>query len=426
MRYWITLIATFAVLLAGNIAYADESNLPTLETEYYFRKVYPNKPKHKAIALGISGSFGTSWNYGSDREAAKNAIAYCRKGFARLKRKGGTDSKCRLAVVDNKLEAKDALSLANWQVAASGVDQPLSSGVRYLVPNGKSRGILLYIHGCDGMDSLDHDAAWGSFYNSLELDFYAPNSFADKRPGKVCGNHEDNGLHLVSKVYRLRIAQTQRTIDKLRKDNPGKPIYLWGHSEGGLIVQAIEAKVDGIIVSGDECGVFGMPVAAAPNVPFLYVLGANDTYVEGMKYPFTEKSLRICQKQMGKRKWKAAVIQNNGHAIWPWREAAANAIAKFVGGTWREIKPLPTTEKITLTTDAKLELGIYSKKFRHKAFAISLGGKYAWTKAWEYAEDAAQFALYECARRHAANIFTTGHHHCALIDIDGKDQQMAH
>jgi hypothetical protein len=423
MKNWIALIATLAILLAGDFAYADESNLPTLETEYYFRKVYPTKSKHKAMAVGLGGSFGGSWNYGSDKEAAKNAIATCRKGFARLKHKVGTDSKCRLAVVGNKLQGKDALSLANWQVAATGVDQPLSSGVRFLVPDGNARGILLYVHGCGGMDTWDYNSIWGSFYNSLGLDFYAPNSFADTRPRTVCGNHEDNGLHLVSEVYRLRMSQTHRTIDKLRRDNPGKPIYLWGHSEGSLIVQAIEAKVDGIIVSGDECGVFGLPVAAAPNVPFLFVLGAMDTYVEGMKYPFTEKSLQKCQKQMGKRKWKVAVIQDNGHAIWPWRETAAKAIAKFVGGTWRKTEPLPATDKITLTTDAKLEFGLYSKRFRHKAFAISPDGKYAWTKAWEYAEDAAQSALYECAKRHAADIFETGRHHCVLVDVDGKDQQ---
>jgi hypothetical protein len=422
MRYWITVFVTLAALFAGDVVHADEGKLPTLETEYYFRRVYVGEPKYKAMAVGLDGSFGASWNYGSDKEAAKNAIATCGKSFARLNHGNGTDSKCRLAVVGNKPLENDIVSLASWQVPAPGTDQPLSKGERFLIPDGKAHGILLFVHGCDGMDSLDHDTAWGSFYNSLGLDFYAPNSFADKRPGKVCGNHEDNGLHLVSEVYRLRIAQTHRTIDKLRKDNPGKPIYLWGHSEGSLIVQAIEAKVDGIIVSGDECGVFGLPVAAAANVPFLYVLGAMDVYVEGMKYPFTEKSLQGCQKLMGKRKWKAAVIQNNGHAIWPWREAAAKAIAKFVGGTWREIEPLPTTEKITLTGDAKLELGTYSKKFRHKAFAVAPDGKYAWTKAWEYAEDAAQFALYECARRHAADIFTTGRHHCVLVDVDGKAQ----
>ena len=185
-------------------------------------------------------------------------------------------------------------------------------------------------------------------------------------------------------------------------------------------MQAIEAKLDGIIVSGDGCGVFSMPVAATSNVPFLYVLGAMDTYVEGMKYPFTEKSLHVCQKLMGKRKWKAAVVQNNGHAIWPWRETAAKAIAKFVGGSWRKTEPLPKTEKITFTTDAKSELEIYRKNFGHKAFAISPNGKYAWTKDWGYAEDAAQSALYECAKRHAIDIFATGRHQCVLVDVDGK------
>lgn len=425
MRYWIILVVAWAALLASTNARADEGKLPILEAEYYFRKVYPNLPKHKAMAVGDSGSFSASWNYGSDKEAAKHAVASCQKDFVRLTQRNGTDSNCRLAVVGNKPLEKDIVSLASWQVAAPGIDQPLASGERFLVPNGEARGILIYVHGCDGMDTWQYNSAWGSFYNSLGLDYYAPNSFGDVRPRTVCGNHKDNGFHLVSEVYRLRIAQTHRTINMLRKEYPGKPIYLWGHSEGSLIVQAIEAKVDGIIVSGDECGVFGMPVAAAPNVPFLYVLGANDTAVEGMKYPFTEKSLQICQKLMGKRKWKVAVIPDNGHAIWPWRETAAKAIAKFVGGTWRKIEPLPKTEKIKLTPDAKRELEVYRKNFGHKAFAVSPDGRFAWNRDMGYAEDAAQSALYECAKRHNVDIFATGQHRCALIDIDGQDQQRA-
>ena len=418
MRNWISLLVASGILLAGNSARADESKFPTLETEYYYRKVYLAKPAHKAFAVGLSGTFGTSWSYGSDKDASKNAIASCRKGFARMKHKGGPDSKCHVVAIGNKLIAKDALMMPDWQVAATGIDQPLSSGVRHLIPEGKARGIVLYVHGCGGMDSLIYNSTWGSFFNSLGLDFYAPNSFADKRPYAVCGNHEDNGLHLVSEVYRQRIAQTHRTIAKLRKDNPGKPIYLWGHSEGSLIVQAIEAKVDGIIVSGDECGVFGLPVAAPSAVPFLYVLGANDIYVEGMKYPFTEKSLSVCKKQMGKRKWSAAVVQNNGHAIWPWRETAAKAIAKFVGGTWRKTEPV--SGETSLTKDTKLELGLSKYRKRHSAFAADSMGHYAWSDDWEYQEDADLSALYQCASRKGANIFANARHECVLVGADGK------
>jgi hypothetical protein len=425
MRYWIILFAALAVSLASTNARADEGKLPILEAEYYFRKVYPTLQKHKAMAVGLSGSFSASWDYGSDKEAAKHAVASCRKDFTRLTRRDGNESNCRLAVVGNKPLEEDVLSLASWQVAAPGIDQPLSKGERFLVPNGKARGILIYVHGCDGMASKEYNSTWGSFYNSLGLDYYAPDSFGDVRPRTVCGRQVDNGFHLTSEVYRLRIAQTHRTIEKLRKENPGKPIYLWGHSEGGLIVQAIEAKVAGIIVSGNECGVFNMPVAAASNVPFLYVLGAMDTYIDGVKYPFTEKSLQGCQKLMGKRKWKVAVIPDNGHTIWPWRETAAKAIAKFAGGTWRNIEPLPKTEKIEFTPDIKRELEIYRKNFGHKAFAVSPDGRFAWNRDMGYAEDAAQSALYECAKHHGVDIFAVGRHHCALIDIDGQDQQRA-
>jgi hypothetical protein len=412
MRNWTSLLVALGILLLGNNAWADESKYPTLEAEYHYRKVYLSKPAHKAFAVGISGTFGSSWGYGSDKEAIKNAIATCRTGL------GGSDSTCRVVVVGNRLIVKDAFTMPSWQIAATGVDKPLSSGVRFLVPEGKAKGIVLYLHGCDGMDSQIHDGAWGAFYNFLGLDFYAPNSFADERPPSVCGGRIENGLHRASEVYRLRIAQTLRTIAELRKENPGKPIYLWGHSEGSLIAQAIEAKVKGIIVSGGQCGVYGMPVATPSGVPILYVLGAMDTFVGGMKYPFTEKSLSVCKKQMGNRKWSAAVVQNSGHAIWPWRETAAKAIAKFVGEKWRKTEPL--SGEISLTDKTKLELKEFKYRKSHAAFAADSKGNYAWSLGWEYQEDADQFALYECARLKGIDIFATARHECVLVGADGK------
>lgn len=221
----------------------------------------------------------------------------------------------------------------------------------------------------------------------------------------------------------MRIAQTQRSIEKLHASNPGKPIYLWGHSEGSLIVQAIEANVAGVIVSGDECGVLNMPVAAAPNIPFLYVLGADDKNVEGMHYPFSEKSMGICKKFMGNRICSATVIPHNGHIIYPWRDKAAVAIAKFVGGVRRVIEPLPVTGKISLTKEAQTAFGVYTKKQNHRAFAADPSGDFNWAAGWDYAEDVTQLTLFNCAKNNGYDIFASGRQHCALIDIDGEAQQ---
>lgn len=152
-------------------------------------------------------------------------------------------------------------------------------------------------------------------------------------------------------------------------------------------------------------------------------MGANDKFVDGVKRPITEKSLQTCQKFMGKRKWKAAVIQNNGHAIWPWREAAAKAIAEFVGGSWRKVAQAELTGKPTPTISFKYDFEMYKKGKNHRAFVVSPKSVYSWSDNWEYAEDAVQFALFNCAKTHTIDIFATGRHHCVLVDVDGKAQR---
>jgi hypothetical protein len=423
MKFRISAIAMFLICAAIGYAQASETSKPTFVEEYFFRHAYNSKPNHKAMAIGRNGAFSVNWGNGNSKDAKLAAIANCRNNYAKQRLNGVADGNCRLVAVDGKQLYEGATTLPDWQMPLAGEDKPLAQGFRAVLPTKNSRGILLAVHGCDGMGHPTYNAAWGSFYNSLGLDYYVPNSFAETRPRPVCGNHVENGVELVSEVFRLRIAQTLRTIEKLHAANPGKPIYLWGHSEGSLIVQAIEADVAGIIVSGDECGVLNLPVGAAANIPFLYVLGADDKNVEGMRYPFSEKSMGICKKFMGKRKWSAVVIPRNGHIIHPWRAKGAAAIAKFVGGVYRTIDPLPATRKITLTKEAQTAFEAYRKMQNHRAFAADPSGDFNWAAGWDYAEDVTQLTLFNCAKNNGYDIFALGYQHCALINVDGKTQQ---
>jgi hypothetical protein len=78
---------------------------------------------------------------------------------------------------------------------------------------------------------------------------------------------------------------------------------------------------------------------------------------------------------------------------------------------------------MSLTNDTKRELGMYKYQKSHVAFAADSAGHYAWSKDWQYQEDADQFALYQCARRKGTNIFATARHECVLVDVDGKVKQ---
>ena len=67
MKNGIILIYALAILWNGQSANADVAKPPTFEAEYHFRKVYLLKPKFKAMAVGLSGSFGTSWDMETPR-----------------------------------------------------------------------------------------------------------------------------------------------------------------------------------------------------------------------------------------------------------------------------------------------------------------------------------------------------------------------
>ncbi len=420
MRLLSLLAAAVLLALSMGHARADDGKEATLETEFYFRNVYSVKPSHKAFAVARDGGFSAQWGWESSRKAASKALTDCRNNYARNNKTGEKDSQCRVVAIDGKVLDQQALTDPGWQKAATGEDAPLAKAFVSRLFVGKPRGIILAVHGCDGLGSETYNTAWGSFFNSLGYDFYMPNSFAESRPRQVCGNDAVSGRHLVSKVFRLRQAQTLRTIARLEADHPGVPIILWGHSEGGFIVQSLKADVSSIIVTGEECDVYDFPIAAPAKVPVLYVLGENDAFVDGFKLPLTKKALRACGKYMGRRKWAVAVVKDNDHVIYPWRKTAAMAIAKFLGVEYREIASFPAGSVITPTAEMETNLKHYAVAPGHRAFAANPKGGFAWVQNWGHAEDAAQAALFQCASRNGFDVFALRKHHCALVDLDGK------
>src|SRR5262245_41977306 len=62
MRFRFLILAHLLVVAAMSSASADERANATFEVEYFFHKVYPGLHGPKAIAIGLDGSFGASWN----------------------------------------------------------------------------------------------------------------------------------------------------------------------------------------------------------------------------------------------------------------------------------------------------------------------------------------------------------------------------
>lgn len=404
----------------GNAHAADQEAFLGFDAEYYYRTAYPGLKGHKAFAIGPQTGSGYSWGYRSSKEAGNSAIKFCNRWVAQQK-KHGIAGKCRLLALDGKLLIKDPWIGSAWQEPAKGEDIPLNKGSQRFYAGHSARGNVLHVHGCDGLGWNRNAEIWGSYFNALGYNFFSPDSFAEPRPAAVCGEAWRSRARDQTIIMKLRLAQTLRSIAELKKRYPGLPIYVWGHSEGGSIVKYLNAEVAGIVSSGDECDASGLRIAAPASVPVLYLLGENDPSVEGIKLPLTDKGVQKCRNYVRNKKTKIVIIKNSKHDIWPWRPEVAKAMSEFIGAEpFTLARPRPA-EKLVLSEMQISAKELYQRHRGHKAFAANANGTFSWVSEWEFAEDARQFTLYDCARRDHMNVFKLSTHVCSVIDADDKD-----
>lgn len=389
--------------------------------EYKWRKVYPRLTGAKAMAVSPNGAIGFGFGKTAPADARTSALDTCNEFSKYIAKPGNPAPECNVLAEDDKLLAPFNIDDASWQQPSKGKDTPMRKGRVHLA--GKtSRGIILHVHGCNGLGDKIFSDVWGAYFNAMGFDYYAPDSFAEKRPKEVCGLMNDYPAEQVSTVWRMRVAQTQRTLATLRKTNPGEPIYLWGHSEGGLIVQMIETDIAGIIVSGEECGVLGAPIAASAKVPLLFLWGEYDQYVNGVGYRITQESTARCAQDFASHNPQFAILEGRSHIPWPWNQTVSNAFTAFLNSNVAEPKPLDRTRKINSLWKRTKPAKKYRTAGNHKAAAINTKGTSYQVWDLDNEEDARQLALFGCTRATSkkTNVFKTGKHLCAVVDINGK------
>src|SRR5262249_30046498 len=162
---------------------------------------------------------------------------------------------------------------ANFSLAQ---DATLENG--YLSRAHPKSGVLVHLHGCDGLIVNGRLKSWMSYFEKLGYKVIAPNSFADKRPPVSCKPpFPDKSI-----IYSIRIAQTKRVLEQVRQQYPGSRIYVWGHSEGGGVANLIDEKLDGIITTGYQCGFRSTASSRIRNdVSLLALIDGKDGYLEG-------------------------------------------------------------------------------------------------------------------------------------------------
>ncbi len=423
-------IALLVLLFTASQLWAasgERQPFPSIEAEYFFNGAYRNFPGHKALAVGSYGNYGYVYRARNKKEANKLALRYCRESLKRDYPKEAKSLSCKVIASGNSLVEPLPWVSAPPSASPPGTDIPLERGYNVAHKGDALKGIILAVHGCDGLGWPVYNQIWGEFFAARGFDLHAPDSFAEPRPAAACGQ-EDRSVFLSeraidsTRIIKLRIAQTLRSIQGLKDRHPGTPLYVWGHSEGGFLVQFLAAEMAGIIVTGEDCGIAGSPIAAAPSTPVLYMFGSDDPFVDAFKKPVTEKSARKCRGMVGNRSSKAVVIKDNGHGYFPWRRDIANAVLDFIGEKKWDPPAPRSPDGIALTEKMKIGLDHYATLAPHRAFAAAPGGAFGWAVKWQYAEDARQYALYNCAAFAGASYFEIAGQPCAIIDEDGESK----
>ena len=421
----IILILNCAPLKADNTS-SDPENYISSEGEYAYRIDYPVKKGSKAFAYGPLGVFAYAWESGTIREAKAQALKQCelevlQKTKRFEKSTGEFRGQCKILAEDKALLNDKLWVGPEWQKPSHGADIPLQRGLSRPFSGGAANGVILYVHGCNGLTDQLYENILGDYFNALGFHFFAPDSFSEPRPVEICGVAPLDRLKDASEIIKLRISQTQRTVLELKRRYPGLPLYVWGHSEGAAIVNMLDAEVSGMISSGDECNVVGMRVAAPPSVPLLFMFGDHDKFVDGFDFPLTDNKMKKCLNYTRTKRVSIVVVKDNKHDIYPWRRQVADAISTFIGAKKNGL-PRPLLSSQTQLTAEQIESKRkYSKTKNHRAFAVKSQGVSSYLESMDSEEDAVEGALYFCAKSDQINMFESDQQHCEVIDIDGRD-----
>lgn len=310
--------------------------------------------------------------------------------------RGDSASRARMWRVDIAgLTAAGARPWSSYLPTSLAAEPTLAKGFASpsYVPMRPDRGILLYLHGCDGLNVRGWTQAWLDHFEVSGFRVFAPDSFAEKRPAAACGRQP-------AELYDVRVMQTLRALDLLRREYPAVPIYMWGHSEGAAIAYRINERIAGILTTGHQCGILNTGRISVHKDVRLLVLMGNPRHDKYLPAGIEQSSL--CQRTMKYPRWRWKQFLDVGHLIPIWKEDVLREVneffaidTKYFGTDARmgEDGPAgmtinPRVERVFAEAYKKIEL--------QKAFAIGSLNVYGYSFNAASELDAKTSALYLC------------------------------
>lgn len=277
----------------------------------------------------------------------------------------------------------------------------------YVSPGPPRKGILLHLHGCDGLGRGGFSEAWFRHFEAAGFKVIAPNSFAERPGDPVCRSTppfpDQHALHAI------RVKQTLRVNELLQKVYPGVPIYVWGHSQGASLAYLLPTKYAGVIATGHVCGYLASGTNKIPgDVPLLVLMG-NES-----KDPYLSLNARVsghgtvaslCNRVLGRNPaWRWVEYKDFAHFLPIWHPGVLAEVNKLVGidqpytGPDDGVSP-KADESIAITPAARQRFETdYRKRRDFKVFAVGANGAWAYSSIGTALQDARLDALFRCNR----------------------------
>ncbi len=421
---WIRGFLALAVLCCAPDAHADA--VFGYEPELNFKQDYPREKNHKAMAIGPGGLSLMRSGMKSAAAAQKAALRDCQRELTRLR--WTKDGKCELVAVDDKFVwAKPSVG-PPLDVELPLPDGPLNKAKIFASQHsGPPKGIVLALHGSEnnyGVSSAPYSfhKSWFNYFNSIGFQVIFPSTYDDVIPAYEYGGWNDPSTYAKGTfMNKLRLAQTKRTISVLKTRYPGLPIYLWSHSAGGNIAQAIDSGIAGAIIVGTQCGI-GSPSLnlISKDVPVLYVYGENDPKIFRGSNKVTLARLKaFCGTTYGGKLRQFVIAPEADHLTPLWRQNVLDAVAGFF--SQNRFSLANPKSRFELSDAAKKA---YEKKYKttplKKAFAVGKSG-YGFSESLSDQGEANIEALLKCNRAVTGLSYPeSGKHECSLYAVGNK------
>jgi len=396
------------------------------EPELNFKQDYPREKNHKAMAIGPGGLSLMRSGMKSAAAAQKAALRDCQRELTRLRwTKAG---KCELVAVDDKFVwAKPSVG-PPLDVALPLPDGPLNKAKIFASQHsGPPKGIVLALHGSENNYSVSSapysfQKSWFDYFNSIGFQVIFPSTYDDVIPAYEYGGWNDPSTYAKGTfMNKLRLAQTKRTISVLKTRYPGLPIYLWSHSAGGNIAQAIDSDITGAIIVGTQCGIGSPSLNLIPkNVPVMYVYGENDPKIfKGSNKVTLARLKAFCGKAYGGKFRQFVIAPAADHLTPLWRQNVLDAVAKFFNQN-----PFSLTNPKSRFDMSDAAKKAYEKTYQtaplKKAFAVGKSG-YGFSASLSDQSEANIEALLKCNRAVTGLSYPeSGKHECSLYAVGNK------